>query len=133
MAKKQKTKSIASLKKTLDKVFNAFIRRRDSRGGFFECISCGQTKSVDQMDAGHFYAKTFTALRWDEGNVWGQCQKCNRFLHGNLLEYRKGLVAKFSEDFVRKLDLAKHHPAKLDRMSLEYQISYYKDKLNNSI
>jgi hypothetical protein len=32
--------------------FNRFIRKRDSNGEYFVCISCGQTKKVKQMHAG---------------------------------------------------------------------------------
>lgn len=88
--KVKKKASIAALKKKLDKVFNSYIRKRDENthpapGLYFTCISCQQTKDVSFMHAGHFYASTFTAVRWDERNVNGQCAGCNVFKHGNLL------------------------------------------------
>jgi hypothetical protein len=52
MAKKKKT--TAKLKQDLQKLFNKRIRERDSDGIRFTCISCGQTKPVEQMNAGHF-------------------------------------------------------------------------------
>lgn len=94
-ASNRRKKSIAQLKKDLDKVFNKYIRGRDGDYGdvgWFVCISCNEAKPSGQMHAGHFYAATFTATRWDERNVNGQCVGCNTFRHGNLLEYRKGIV-----------------------------------------
>ena len=44
-----------NLKKKLDVVFSLFIRLRDARkDGTFKCISCGQIKSFDQADCGHY-------------------------------------------------------------------------------
>lgn len=121
-------KTLAQLKKSLDKVFSAYIRKRDSTNGYFVCISCGQTKSIDQMHAGHFYARTFTATRWDEANVNGQCIGCNTFKHGNLLEYREGILDKYGYCELNRLELLKNQPIKLDRQWLEEKIEHYKNK-----
>lgn len=120
-------KTIAQLKKDLDKVFAAYIRKRDSKDGYFVCISCGQTKTVDQMHAGHFYARTFTATRWNEANVNGQCAACNTFKHGNLLEYRRGMLSKYGQDVLDLLEKDHTYPTKLDRESLEFKIGMYKN------
>lgn len=135
MPKKQK--SLSKLKKDLDRVFNAYIRKRDSEDGFFLCISCGfietkdsvsvHYKPVSQMHAGHFYAGTFTRTRWDERNVNGQCAGCNTFKHGNLLEYRKGILAKYGQEVLDELETLHNQPFKLDRFWLESQITKYKN------
>ena len=132
----RKKKTIAKLKKELDKVFNAFIRKRDSEDDVFLCISCGfqqtedsvsvEYKPVSQMHAGHFYAGTFTATRWDERNVNGQCVGCNTFKHGNLLEYRKGMLAKYGQKVLDELEELHNKPFKLDRQWLEERIVHYK-------
>lgn len=127
----KKTKTIAKLKKDLDKVFNAFIRKRDMDDyhlGYFPCISCHQPKPLTQMHAGHFYAGTFTATRWDERNVNGQCAGCNTFKHGNLLEYRKGMLAKYGQRVLDELEELHNKPVKLDRTWLEEKIEHYKNK-----
>jgi len=123
----KKTKTISKLKKDLDKVFNKFIRQRDSKNGYFCCISCGETKPVNLMHAGHFYAGTFTATRWDERNVNGQCAGCNTFKHGNLLEYRKGMLAKYGQGVLDELEELHNKPVKLDRTWLEEKIEHYKN------
>lgn len=127
---KQK-RSLAKLKKELDILFAKFIRQRDSKDGFFTCISSGRTLPVSQMHAGHFYARTFTATRWDERNVNGQSSADNVFKHGNLLNYRKGMIAKYGQEVVDELEAIHNKPIKLDRFDLERMIEEYKQKLCN--
>lgn len=131
----RKPKTLSKLKKELDKAFNAFIRNRDiwffgSNSGYhFKCISCNEVKSIEQMHAGHFYARTFTATRWDERNVNGQCVGCNTFRHGNLLEYRKGMLAKYGPEVLEELEVKKNQVFKLNREWLTEMIELYKNKI----
>lgn len=125
-------KSIASLIKLATKYFNAYIRRRDSEDGYFDCASCGHTKSTSQLNAGHFYsAGSFPELRFNEDNVHGQCIYCNLHLHGNLDNYRKGLKRKIGADRLNRLDdivgMAKVTGFKWDRYSLINIIEKYKN------
>ncbi len=109
------------LRKAQD-IFNAWIRARDKDRG---CISCGG--SVDH--AGHYYAAGhYTALRFNEVNVNGQCVSCNNFKHGNLINYRKGLVKKYSEEKVLMLENAAdlRKVKKYSRFELEAIINTYK-------
>jgi gamma-glutamylcyclotransferase (GGCT)/AIG2-like uncharacterized protein YtfP len=79
--------------------FRKWIRCRDEGK---PCISCG---SHNVSDAGHYYsAGHYPELEFNENNVHGQCKKCNMFLSGNLIEYRKGLVYRLGIDEVEKLD-----------------------------
>lgn len=78
---------------------NEYIRLRDKDE---TCISCGKYK---ELQAGHFYSAGHNqCLRFNEDNIHGQCVQCNMHLNGNLLEYRKGLIRRYNEDFVTKLD-----------------------------
>lgn len=123
--KKQKT--LAQLKKDLDKVFNAFIRKRDSQDGYFTCISSGKRLPVSQMNAGHFYsAGHHSAVRWDEDNVHGQSIHDNCFLHGNLLGYREGLLKKIGAKRLRNLGIRRHNSSKMGRFEIELLIQKYK-------
>lgn len=92
-------KKLTPLPKLLEKtqrIFNAYIRARDSH-----CISCGGP--VEQ--AGHYHSQGHhSALRFDPINTNGQCRRCNMFLHGNLIKYRQGLVEKYGEDIVKELE-----------------------------
>jgi len=83
------------------------------------------------MHAGHFYAATFTATRWDEANVNGECSACNVFLHGNLLEYREGMLDKYGYGEINRLEKLHRETVKLDRTWLEERIAYYKSKITD--
>lgn len=80
------------------------------------------------MHAGHFYARTFTAVRWHEKNSNGECVGCNTFKHGNLLEYRKGIIAKYGIKVIDELEAKRNEPVKLDREWLTERINHYKTK-----
>ena len=78
---KYNNKSIPQLIKLATIHFNKYIRQRDKR-----CISC----NAPTENAGHYFsAGNHASLRFDERNVHGQCIRCNKWLHGNLIEYRK--------------------------------------------
>lgn len=90
---------ISSMLKKSTKLFNEFIRKRDSEQ---PCISCGKYHT---LQAGHYYsAGKYPELRFNEHNVNGQCKSCNYFKSGNLLEYRKNLISKIGIEAVEKLD-----------------------------
>jgi hypothetical protein len=68
------------------------------------CISCNST-TADTFDGGHFYkAEVYSGLIFNENNCHKQCRKCNRFMNGNELNYRKGLIARYGIDYVTNLD-----------------------------
>lgn len=103
--------------------FNRFIRNRDRHLG---CISC-EKGAVE--DAGHFYPSTYSALRYHEWNLNGQCSyNCNRMKSGNLHEYRKGLIKKIGAEKVQWLDDHAHDKVKWDRLDLIQIIEKYKAK-----
>lgn len=128
---KTRPKSVAQLKKDLTKVFNAFIRARDSKDGYFTCISSGKVLPVSQMHAGHFIPSTYTSVRWDEDNVHGQSTGDNLFKRGNLIEYRINLVAKIGEERVKALEARRHDTFKQTREWYESQIAHYKQKIES--
>lgn len=98
--------TIPKLTAKAQKVFNAYIRKRDSQDGYFTCISCGQTKTTDLMDAGHYVpVKGSSALRFDEYNVNGECKSCNGFDQFHLIGYRRNLIDKVGERKVMELEM----------------------------
>jgi 5-methylcytosine-specific restriction endonuclease McrA len=124
-------KSLPKLKAKLDKVFNAFIRKRDTLpGNVFKCISCGELKHVSKMHAGHFHSAGHNeATRWVEENVNGQCERCNTFLHGNLLGYREGMLKKYGQRILDRLEIQRHNRSKMMRFEVTILIQEYKKKL----
>jgi hypothetical protein len=127
-------KSYVALERLATKWFNSFIRLRDSQevAGGFSCISCRELKPVAKMHAGHFFAGGhYPILRFDEENVHGQCHRCNRHLHGNLIHYRESLLAKIGADRLAILEnKAKMSHSRTDRWRLIEIILTYKDKTN---
>ena len=102
-------------------VFNKFIRERDRDKG---CISCG----AEITEAGHYYSQGHhSALRFNEVNTNGQCTRCNRFLHGNLINYRHGLERRYKKSKLDLLDaVGTRSPVKKwTRFELEELIKQY--------
>ena len=125
--RKEALKTKQDYEKDLEKVFNKFIRLRDKS---LPCISCGK-KPPFTLSAGHFYpAGSYKNIRFSENNVHGQCwYDCNKKKHGNLLEYRKGLVKRFGEDYVNELDKMAQKPRKYEIFELKELIVKYKKKI----
>jgi len=131
MAKK-KLKTLPKLKAELQKVFNKFIRLRDSEDGYFTCIACGDVKSVDQINAGHFYAvKGYDSMRFNEDNVNSECVSCNCFNESHLIGYAINLKEKIGEDRINYLhSIAKDYKKngyKWCRVDLTDMIAEYKN------
>lgn len=101
---RDRLKTISDHEKAARKYFQMWIRKRDQN---LPCISCGATESI-QWDAGHFYkAEVFSGLIFDEKNVHKQCVRCNRYLHGNDLEYREGIIKRYGQEYFKSLESTK--------------------------
>lgn len=122
---KYQKRSLPWLRKKAGELFRAWVRKRDKDQ---PCVSCG---SYNTSDASHFYsAGHYPELELNEGNCHLACKKCNLFLSGNLLEYRKRLIDRIGIDRVEKLDQiaarAKQTGYKHNRFFLIEQILKYK-------
>jgi hypothetical protein len=112
-----------------DEAFSLFIRTRDSQdyqGKAFKCISCQRHLPIEQADCGHFINRQHMSLRYSELNCHAQCRKCNRFMEGNLQDYRKGLVEKIGEKKVLLLEASKYQENKLTNFELELLAKHYR-------
>lgn len=114
------------LVKKAQTAFNAFIRARDAEK---PCISCGAPLKGPQVgggaDCGHFRSVgSAPHMRFVEDNAAGQCKRCNQYLSGNHVEYRKGLLERIgmvrleqieSDQTIRKytrealIEIARHY------------------------
>ena len=86
--------------------FNEYIRTRDQAAGHF-CISSGKPLdwSGNQTDAGHYRSVgSAPHLRFDERNCHAQSKQDNRFLSGNAVDYRIGLIARIGLAAVEALE-----------------------------
>lgn len=86
--------------------FNKYIRLRDSGKGCISCGSaCGEGTIGGSGDAGHFRSRgSAPHLRFDERNCHIQCKRCNRYLSGNVADYRVGLIERIGIDAVAALE-----------------------------
>lgn len=125
---KQHGESIPMLHKKLKHVFHLYIRTRDKNKG---CISCGKPLP-DKYDAGHFWnSNNHSNIRYHEDNVHAQCVRCNRDLHGNLLEYQVRLKLKIGIERYEMLEAERNVMKKWTRTELHNLIQHYKEKNKN--
>lgn len=104
--KKEKLKTAGDYIKEAQVAFNAYIRTRDM---YKHCISCrcnpGDVVRGGRFDAGHYRSRGSAGhLRFNVLNCWGQCKKCNRYLSGNVVEYRKRLIDVLGENRLIQLE-----------------------------
>jgi hypothetical protein len=112
--------------KEAQKVFNTFIRLRD-RGK--PCISCNQPPK--KKNAGHYYSQGgHSYVRFDEDNVHLQCEHCNTFLSGNLLNYQIGIEQRIGAAKLIELQGRAHLEKRWDVEELKQLIKKYKEKYN---
>lgn len=98
--------TLPQLKKKAQTAFNAFVRVRDEGKS---CISCGiqltESGVGGWVDCGHFRSVgSAPHLRFDENNAHAQCKRCNRYLSGNAIEYRKGLIERIGLAEVERIE-----------------------------
>lgn len=119
--------TIPKLTAKAQRIFNAYIRERDSRNGYFTCISCFRSMPTDQMDAGHYVpVKGGSFLRFNEYNVNGECKRCNGFDEFHLIGYRKHLIMKIGKEMVEWLEKHRFEVKKWTRTELNEIITKHK-------
>lgn len=105
--------------------FNAWIRARDEISGL-PCISCG-SRIRNSWDAGHYRSRSVTpALRFHPDNVHRQCVQCNQHQHGNLIDFRIGLIKRIGIERVEWLE-GPHPPAKYTIQELQEIKAKYRE------
>ena len=104
--RKEKLKSRGEHMREAQQAFNAYIRARDQAAGHL-CISSGKPLdwSGNAVDAGHYRSVgSAPHLRFDERNCHAQSKQDNRFLSGNAVDYRIGLIARIGQEAVDALE-----------------------------
>lgn len=104
--RREKLKSKGDHLREAQQAFNAYIRERDRLAGC-RCISSGRPLdwNGNAVDAGH-YRSTGAAphLRFDENNCHAQSKHDNRYLSGNVADYRIGLIERIGLEAVEALE-----------------------------
>ena len=128
---KKKKKLVEDLKtandylKIAQQVFNKFIRVRDAG---LNCISCN--KPCKKENAGHYYSQGgHSSVRFNEDNVHLQCEACNTYLSGNLLNYQIGIKERIGAQRLMELQGKAHEVKKWTKDELKEIIEIYKNKL----
>jgi len=117
--------TIQDLVKATQIVFNKYIRLRDKDE---LCISCKQKPK--KSNAGHYYnANNHWNVRFDENNVHLQCEHCNTFLSGNLINYRENLLKKIGAEEFNVLEGKSKVTRKFTKEELKEIIETYKKKI----
>lgn len=105
-------------------IFNRYIRLRD-KGQV--CISC-QKKPLKE-NAGHFFnANNHWNVRFDERNCHLQCEHCNTYLSGNLIEYQRNLIHKIGIESYHELEAEARKTRKYTKEELKELMAFYKKK-----
>lgn len=121
------TTTLSMFEHTAKTVFQKWCRLRDEKE---PCISCKRT-FTKQWDGGHYYpAGQYSGIIFNEMNVNKQCSECNgTLLHGNPIEYRKGLIQKYGEEKVKELDMLaiekrnyKYTREELQEITIKYKL-----------
>lgn len=121
---------LPQLKAKAQTAFNGWVRARDLGRG---CISCGVTLGAGAVgggyDAGHYRSVgSAPHLRFDERNVYGQCKRCNLYMHGNPAGYRLGLIDRIGLAEVEALECDQVGPGKMSRDDLIRLATEYRAK-----
>lgn len=79
-------------------VFSKYIKHRDKG----KCISCGQIKTYEELNAGHYapVGGTSVDLWFNEFNVNGECERCNAWDEFHLIPMRINLIEKWGRKIV---------------------------------
>jgi len=113
--------------KITQQVFNKFIRMRDEG---LNCISCDLPPK--KKNCGHYFSQGgYSAVRFDEDNCHLQCEHCNTFLSGNLLNYQIGIEKRIGGERLMKLQAKAHDVKKWTKDELKEIIEIYKKKIKN--
>jgi hypothetical protein len=118
-------------KKYLWKIFSEYIRRKDAdKNGMVKCVTCGTPKHWKDLDAGHYISKNKgMAVYFNELNINPQCTHCNRYLHGNLINYTLYMQRKYGMGIVEDLKRQSKKVIKFSNYQYEVLINEYLQKL----
>lgn len=122
---KEDLETVQELIKATQIIFNKYIRLRDKNE---LCISC--QKPPLKKNCGHFFnANNHWNVRFDERNCHLQCEHCNTYLSGNLIEYQRNLIHKIGIESYHELEADARVTRKFTKDELQQLIKEYKNKI----
>jgi hypothetical protein len=106
-------------------IFNKYVRLRDMG---LVCVSC--QKPPLKKNCGHYFSQGgHSNVRFDEDNCHLQCEHCNTFLSGNLLNYQIGIQKRIGAQKLLELQERAHITKKWSIEELKQIIQTYKTKV----
>ena len=128
--KSKKQKTLGKLKSEVWDIFSEYIRKRDclkTTGdiNWGKCITCESLRSCKDGDAGHFISGRMNSILFEETCVHFQCRRCNRFLGGEPLKYRRAIVRLYGEGYDIKLEEQSMESKKFSREELLEKKKHY--------
>jgi len=131
---KKSKRPIKKLKAEAWRLFSLFIRMRDclrTTGSveYGECITCNNTLPFEELQAGHFIPGRHNTNLFSEKGVHAQCKRCNLFLGGNQLEYRRQIIKLYGEGYDEVLEEENKIGKKSSVDELEAIIKFLKEKI----
>lgn len=132
---KKKVVSIKQLKSKLVRVMHYYIRAKNAYQGddgkwYVKCVTCGGEVPFKMSQAGHYFAAgTFPGTRFEEWNINPQCSRCNRYFHGNLIEYTLYMQKKYSVMDFTLHKIQAEHGKDYTAEQLTWKIEFYQKKL----
>ena len=122
---KEDLKTLQDWLKETQTIFNKYIRLRDNG---LTCVSCQLPPK--KKNAGHYFSSGgHSNVRFDEDNVHLQCEACNTFLSGNLLNYQIGIEKRIGAQKLLELHERAHVTKKWTIEELKELIRIYKNKV----
>ena len=122
---KKELMSLQDWLKLAQMTFNKYIRHRDKG---MNCISCD--KPAKKENCGHYFSQGGHAnVRFDEDNCFLQCEYCNTYLSGNLLNYQIGIEKRIGGERLLELHERAHITKKWTIDECKAIIETYKMKL----
>jgi hypothetical protein len=122
---KNDLKTLQDWLKETQTIFNKYVRLRDQG---LVCISCQQPPK--KKNCGHYYSQGgHSNVRFDEDNCHLQCEHCNTFLSGNLLNYQIGIQKRIGAQKLLELQERAHVTKKWRVDELKEIIQTYKTKI----
>jgi hypothetical protein len=122
---KEDLKTTQDWLKEAQTIFNKYIRLRDMG---LMCISCNTIPK--KKNAGHYFSSGgHSNVRFDEDNVHLQCEHCNTFLSGNLLNYQIGIEKRIGAKRLIELQRKAHIEKRWTVEELKEIIKKYKSEV----
>ena len=121
-----------TLKRAKERAWNAcskYVRHKHSRAGLCTCYTCGVSKPVSDMQAGHAIQGRGNSILFETDGIRPQCAGCNVWQGGRLDVFIPRLIDEIGRERYDELLALKSKPKSFTVDELLEIESEYKQKL----